>query len=285
MRFLRHFNLDVSYYNTKTYNQTFDPQISVSSKYSTLYVHRPVRCVTGVSNWRSDTATSGENSPGRRTSPSSNRKPHPRTGRQLPPPRNRTDHDQGSARHRRSGTGPVHSQEGRLAGRPLLDRRSENATATEISTPLPTVRSKSSTTSTTSNSARSSPKPTWPGATTSAGGNFNFGFMLSARLGGVVFSRTQAALDYYGVSEATADARDLGYVEINGGDRISPFVWYDTVAKGDGVPSITPIRPRTSGSRRLRSDTPSRRKNSETCVKSPSARGTQPLDDLLPGPV
>ena len=67
-------------------------------------------------------------------------------------------------------------------------------------------------------------------------GNFNFGFMLSARLGGVVFSRTQAAMDYYGVSEATADARDLGYVEINGGDRISPFVWYDTVAKGDGVP-------------------------------------------------
>ena len=38
MRFLKHFNLDVSYYNTKTYNQTFDPQISVSSGYSTLYV-------------------------------------------------------------------------------------------------------------------------------------------------------------------------------------------------------------------------------------------------------
>ena len=32
-------------------------------------------------------------------------------------------------------------------------------------------------------------------------GNFNFGFALSARLGGVVFSRTQAMLDYYGVSE------------------------------------------------------------------------------------
>ena len=42
--------------------------------------------------------------------------------------------------------------------------------------------------------------------------NFNFGFMVSARLGGVVFSRTQAMLDDYGVSEATAVARDRGYM-------------------------------------------------------------------------
>lgn len=37
-RFLKHFNLDLALYTTKTYNQTFDPKISVSSGYSTLYV-------------------------------------------------------------------------------------------------------------------------------------------------------------------------------------------------------------------------------------------------------
>lgn len=37
-RFLQHFNLDLALYTTKTYNQTFDPKISVSSGYSTLYV-------------------------------------------------------------------------------------------------------------------------------------------------------------------------------------------------------------------------------------------------------
>ena len=37
-RFLNHFNLDLALYTTKTYNQTFDPKISVSSGYSTLYV-------------------------------------------------------------------------------------------------------------------------------------------------------------------------------------------------------------------------------------------------------
>ena len=66
--------------------------------------------------------------------------------------------------------------------------------------------------------------------------NFNLGFMISARLGGVVFSRTQAILDYYGVSEATAVARDLGYVGINDGGRIAPENWYNVVAAGTAVP-------------------------------------------------
>lgn len=59
--------------------------------------------------------------------------------------------------------------------------------------------------------------------------NFHVGFMISARLGGVVFSRTQAVLDKFGVSEASADARDNGFVLINGNDRINPENWYTTV--------------------------------------------------------
>lgn len=65
---------------------------------------------------------------------------------------------------------------------------------------------------------------------------FNLGFLVSARLGGIVYSRTQAMLDYYGVSKATADARDLGYVTINGNDRINPETWYSTIGSGTAVP-------------------------------------------------
>ncbi|MCD8071609.1 MAG: SusC/RagA family TonB-linked outer membrane protein, partial [Alistipes sp.] len=37
-RFLGHFDLDLSLYYAKTYNQTFDPQLSVSSRYDKIYV-------------------------------------------------------------------------------------------------------------------------------------------------------------------------------------------------------------------------------------------------------
>ncbi len=67
-------------------------------------------------------------------------------------------------------------------------------------------------------------------------GNFNLGFVVSARFGGIVFSRTQAMLDYYGVSEATADARDNGGVWVNGNDLVDANTWYSTVAGGDVIP-------------------------------------------------
>lgn len=51
--------------------------------------------------------------------------------------------------------------------------------------------------------------------------NLNFGFMLSARFGGIVYSATQSYLDYYGVSEASAAARDFGGVTVNGSDVIN----------------------------------------------------------------
>ena len=66
--------------------------------------------------------------------------------------------------------------------------------------------------------------------------NLAASFMINARLGGKVFSRTQAVLDYYGVSQATADARDQGFVQLNNGDRVSPQMWYSTIAGGTAVP-------------------------------------------------
>lgn len=55
---------------------------------------------------------------------------------------------------------------------------------------------------------------------------FSFGFMLSARLGGIVVSGTQAALDYSGVSKATADARDNGGVTVAEGIVIPAQKYY-----------------------------------------------------------
>ena len=65
---------------------------------------------------------------------------------------------------------------------------------------------------------------------------FNFGFLVSARLGGIVYSSTQAILDYYGVSEASALARDNGGVFLNGGDRLDANKWYSSVGGSNPLP-------------------------------------------------
>ncbi len=64
----------------------------------------------------------------------------------------------------------------------------------------------------------------------------NLNFLFSARVGGVVVSQTQAIMDYYGVSQATADARNADGVAING--RLIPAKeYYQTVGAGSGVMS------------------------------------------------
>lgn len=67
-------------------------------------------------------------------------------------------------------------------------------------------------------------------------GNFSFGALVSARIGGVVYSSTQAVLDYYGVSEASALARDAGGVFINGQDLIDANRWYSSVGGSTLLP-------------------------------------------------
>ena len=69
-------------------------------------------------------------------------------------------------------------------------------------------------------------------------GNFNLGALITARLGGIVYSNTQAKLDWYGVSAASADARDAGGVLINGGDMVDANQWFTTIAGSDTVPQF-----------------------------------------------
>ena len=54
-------------------------------------------------------------------------------------------------------------------------------------------------------------------------------FLINGRFGGLVSSGTQAAMDKFGVSKVTADARDRGYVEIDG-VQYDPERYYNTVA-------------------------------------------------------
>lgn len=59
----------------------------------------------------------------------------------------------------------------------------------------------------------------------------NLGFLVTARVGGIVLSQTQAILDYYGVSEYSAQVRDAGGIPVNGG-YISAENYF-TVVGGD----------------------------------------------------
>lgn len=64
----------------------------------------------------------------------------------------------------------------------------------------------------------------------------SLGFMFNARVGGVGVSLTQAAMDYYGVSAVTAEARDNGGVLVNG-ERVGKIkAYYEKTANlGDGA--------------------------------------------------
>lgn len=61
--------------------------------------------------------------------------------------------------------------------------------------------------------------------------NLSLDVMVYGRFGGVVQSRTQAWLDHYGVSKATADARDAGGVVIDG-VTYDARKYYETIANG-----------------------------------------------------
>lgn len=68
---------------------------------------------------------------------------------------------------------------------------------------------------------------------TFAWNEISLGFLISARVGGVVVSNTQAFLDYYGVSKASAEARDAGGALVNG-YRIPAREYYQTIGAPNG---------------------------------------------------
>ena len=64
----------------------------------------------------------------------------------------------------------------------------------------------------------------------------HLGILFSGRIGGICYSATQANLDLYGASKATADARDSGGVLVNGREMVSPQKWYQAIGSQSGLP-------------------------------------------------
>lgn len=236
MRFLNDFNLDLTYYNTITKNQTFNPQLGVSG-YSKLYIQTGAVRNQGVElslgydktwnkfNWSSNfTFSTNQN----KILELADNAINPATGESF----SITTLNMGglgSARFLLKEGGSM----GDVYSNRDLKRDANGNVYVDASGQLSTE-----TISDMDNYIKLGsvlPKANMAWRNDFSWNNFRFGFMISARLGGMVFSRTQAMLDEFGVSEATADARDLGYVTINGGDKISPESWYRTVGSGDAV--------------------------------------------------
>ena len=64
----------------------------------------------------------------------------------------------------------------------------------------------------------------------------NLGVLFTGRIGGICYSATQANLDLYGVSEASAAARDAGGVWINGREMVDAQKWYQAIGSQSGLP-------------------------------------------------
>ena len=238
MRFLRHFNLDFTYYNTKTQDQTFEPNISTGSGSSKLTIqsgnvrNRGFEVALGYSNtwgkfsWDSNYTLSANKN---KILSLADDVVNPETGEHF----SVDQLDMGGladARFilreggtlgdfysridlKRDSNGAVYiNEKGEIASESITDVNSY----IKLGSVLPDANMAWR------NDFR------WR--------NFNFGFMVSARLGGVVFSRTQSMLDYYGVSEATATARDAGGVMINGNDLVDANKWYTAIGGGNSVP-------------------------------------------------
>ena len=238
MRFLRHFNLDFTYYNTKTQDQTFEPNISTGSGSSKLTIqsgnvrNRGFEVALGYSNtwgkfsWDSNYTLSANKN---KILSLADDVVNPETGEHF----SVDQLDMGGladARFilreggtlgdfysridlKRDSNGAVYiNEKGEIASESITDVNSY----IKLGSVLPAANMAWR------NDFR------WR--------NFNFGFMVSARLGGVVFSRTQAMLDYYGVSEVSAAARDAGGVMINGGDLVDANKWYTAIGSGNSVP-------------------------------------------------
>ena len=238
MRFLRHFNLDCTYYNTKTQDQTFEPNISTGSGSSKLTIqsgnvrNRGFEVALGYSNtwgkfsWDSNYTLSANKN---KILSLADDVVNPETGEHF----SVDQLDMGGladARFilreggtlgdfysridlKRDSNGAVYiNEKGEIASESITDVNSY----IKLGSVLPDANMAWR------NDFR------WR--------NFNFGFMVSARLGGVVFSRTQAMLDYYGVSEVSAAARDAGGVMINGGDLVDANKWYTAIGSGNSVP-------------------------------------------------
>ena len=69
-------------------------------------------------------------------------------------------------------------------------------------------------------------------------GGFTANFLFTARLGGVVVSKTQAVMDYFGVSQDSANARESGFMEFNGMKTNDFESYYKVIGTGPSTNGV-----------------------------------------------
>lgn len=235
-RLFKHFNIDLTYYLTKTYNQTFDPKISASSGYNKMYIqtgnvrNQGLELALGYNNtwgefsWRSNYTFSMNRN---KIKELVTAYVHPQTKALITV--DKLDEGGLGAAHfilKKGGTlGDLYSLsdiQRDSNGKVYVDESGKvykNTNVEDIK--LGSIFPKS-------NMAWRN-EFSWKG--------LNLGVMVAARFGGIVYSATQANLDYYGVSKTTANIRDKGGVSINDGENIiNPETWFTTIGASDGIP-------------------------------------------------
>ncbi|TRX44600.1 TonB-dependent receptor [Bacteroides sp. HF-5092] len=234
-RFLKHFNFDVSFYNTKTYNQTMDAKLSPTGGYSTFYAqtgnvrNRGVELSLGYKNtWNKFSWSSNYTFSANKNKILSliDGYINPVTGEEITKDRM----DVGGLSKARfilkvgGSLGDLYSQSDLLrdSNNKIYVNADGNVTVNDKADDIYL--------------GSVFPKANMAWRNDFQYGNWGLGFLLTARLGGVVYSATQAVLDSYGVSEATAAARDNGGVVINGNDMIDAQKWYTVVGADSGIP-------------------------------------------------
>lgn len=239
MRFLRDFSLDVTYYHTNTLNQTFDPQISTGSGSSSIYIQSGDVRNQGVEfnlgydhtfgklKWNTNfTFSANEN----KIMSLADNVLNAATGEYFSV--DQLDMDGIGQAHfilRKGGTlgdlyaltdfqydsnGDIYVKEDGTIATRSIEQASDYIRLGSVL-----------------------PKANLAWRNDFNVGRFNFGFLITARLGGICYSSTQAVLDYYGVSEASALARDNGGVLINGSDYVDANKWYSSVGGSNPIPT------------------------------------------------
>ena len=235
------FKLSGSFYYANTYNQTFDPRLPVSSGYDKLYVQTGYVRNYGFEAMLSYGHRWGDFSWDSSFTFSANKNEivelvkdyvHPETGKtyNVDKLELKTDEGRGFGKAKfilkEGGTlGDLYTHadlKRDINGNVLIDDSGnvtaiDNAGDIKLGSVLPKANL------------------AWNNSFSYKG--INAGFLLTARLGGIVYSATQAYLDLYGVSETSAAARDAGGVWINGRSRVNPQSFYEVVASQSGLPT------------------------------------------------
>ena len=236
MRLFKDFNLSLSWYLANTFNQTFDPKISVSSGYTTIYLQTGYVRNQGVElsfgyghTWKKDFRWQSN------FTLSHNKNKiielvkdyiHPETGEPI----NKDRLDVGGLGKARfilktgGSLGDLYTQS---------DLKRDDNGMVEIS-PAGTLVTVNNRPDIKLGSVFPKCNLAWNNQFSWKG--FNISALVTARIGGIVYSATAAAMDQYGVSESSAIARDNGGVLVNGRNRVDAQTWFTAIGSQSGLP-------------------------------------------------